>query len=244
MLPPPQSSCAGWWFSRLWRALLAQRPERHAIWRIDYPGPEEVLLRPFGGAHPLEEAVGGTLREAEPRRMLLHWEWPGEDGMHHLFRGAWEVGEVVVRPLDWVRSRRPHSDPSGHAAGGPWPLRLRVDAHGWHGQTLERAEIQVEDGLISFPIRWDGRHGEPRTPLTEIPSAITALGRHAGEGPPALILAGLTLPWRIDLDHDAWAVWRRLSADQLLYGLGGPAGACPRHGAHCPWPAAGSDTGS
>lgn len=236
MLPPPQSSCAGWWFARLWRALLAQRPERHGIWRIEYPAAGEVLLRPFGGPHPLEETITGALREEGPRRLLLAWEWPGEDGMRHVLRGAWEVGEVVTRALDWVRSRQ-----AVRADAIPWPLRVRVDAHGWHEQTLERAEIQAYDGPTAIPIEWGMPQGEPRAPITTLPAALTTLGRYAGEGVPAIILAGLTLAWRIDLDRDAWAVWQRLSAGELLHQLGGPGGVCPRHGTLCPWPAGGRE---
>ena len=242
MLPPPQSSCAGWWLSRLWRELLVQRPDRHAIWHIEYPAPGDALLRPFGGPHPLEETVSGTLRDEGRRRMLLNWEWPGEDGMRHVFRAAWEIGDTVVRPLDWVRNRQPTSGPLGNGNGRPWPLRVRIDAHGWHGQTLERAEIRALDGPAHIPILWDGRQGEPRIPRTELPCVMTALSRRDGETTPAVSLAGLTLPWTIDVDRDAWTVWRRLSAHELLHGLGGPAGQCPRHGKHCPWPTTGSDT--
>ncbi|HVC82191.1 MAG TPA: hypothetical protein VNL35_17000 [Chloroflexota bacterium] len=241
MLPPPQSSCAGWWFSRLWRVLLAERPDRHTIWHIEYPGPGEAVLRPFGGPNPLGETLSGILRDEGPRRMMLAWDWPGEDGMRHLLRTAWELGEVVVRPLDWVRGRQPPGDLAAGAGGIPWPLRVRIDAHGWHGQTLERAEIQANDGSTGFPILWEGWHGALRVPATDLPCAITSLGRRAGEGIPALILAGLTLPWRIDIDRDAWTAWRRLAAGDLLDRLGGPGGVCPRHGARCPWPATGED---
>ena len=123
----------------------------------------------------------------------------------------------------------------------PWPLRVSLDAHGWHGQTLDRAEIQACDGPIRLPMSWEGPEGEPRPPISDLPCAVTVLGNRAGEGIPALILAGLTLSWRIDLDRDAWAVWRRLSAADLLCRLGGPGGVCPRHGAACPWPLTGQE---
>jgi hypothetical protein len=240
MLPPPQSSCAGWWLSRLWLKLLERRPERHAIWHIEYPAPGEILLRPFGGPHPLQEAVTGMLRDEDRRRMLLNWEWPGEDGMRHTFRGAWEIGDTVTRPLDWVRTRQPSASGSiSNGNPGPWPLRVRLDIYGWHGQTLERAEILAADGQTRMPVLWDARQGEPRIPRTELPCAMTALSERDGERVPALSLAGLTLPWRIDVDRDAWPVWRRLSADTLLYELGGPSGQCPRHGSFCPWPTQG-----
>jgi len=241
MLPPPQSSCAGWWFSRLWRVLLAERPTRHGIWHIEYPNPGEALLRPFGGPHPLGEALSCILRDNGPGRMLLAWDWPGEDGMRHVLRTAWEVGEVVVRPLDWVRGRQPPGDRAADGPAIPWPLRVRIDAHGWHGQTLERADVQAGDGPTAFPIHWEGPHGEARVPATDLPCALTALTRQAGEKIPALILAGLTLPWRIDIDRDAWAAWRRVSAGELLNQLGGPDGLCPRHGLRCRWPATGED---
>ena len=162
--------------------------------------------------------------------------------MLHTLQAAWQLGEVVVRPLDWIRSRQPFPILMSRAGQAPWPLHVCIHVHGWHDQLLERADLEALDGTTSYPIRWEPPLGEPRLPTTELPCTITSYGRRTGEGLPALILAGLTLPWRIDLDRDAWNIWRRLSAGDLLRLLGGPGGACPRHGNLCPWPYTGRDS--
>lgn len=236
MLPAPPSSCAGWWFAQLWRALLRAQPDRHAIWLIGYPEPGEIRFRPYGGPEAAIEEIAGTLHEGADRRCAVAWEWPGEDGMLHALRLFWQPGETFVRPIEWMRSRRPLPGPPARSDSIPWPLRVRLYASGWHGQTLERAELEAVDGSRDYPIRWDVPPGEPRLPLTELPCSLDHRG---GEVIPALILAGLTLPWRIDLDREAWAVWRRISAGDLLRQLGGPSGMCPRHGRICPWPITG-----
>jgi hypothetical protein len=209
------------------------------MWLIGYPEPGEAVFQPYGGPEAGIETITGALREGADRHLAVTWEWPGEDGMLHSMRLLWQPGEVIVRPIDWVRVRRPFPSAIPRSDAVPWPLRVRIYASGWHGQTLERAELEVVDGAREFPIRWDPPIGEPRLPATDLPCNLTALDRQADDAPTALILAGLTLPWRIDLDRDAWPLWRRLSAGDLLRRLGGPQGACPRHGRLCPWPITG-----
>lgn len=238
MLPASPSSCAGWWFSQLWRAALRLRPDRHAGWLISYPDPGEVRLRPYGDQDPRIEQVAGAFYEGADRRVIVQWDWPGEDGMMHSLRLGWQPGEILVRPVDWARLRQPLPVVDARTGDAPWPLRVRIRVRGWHGQLLERTELEATDGSRAFPVRWEPPLGEPRLPETELPCSLTNLDRQ-GNISPALILAGLTLPWRIDLDRDAWVVWRRLSAGDLLRTLGGPTIVCPRHGRVCPWPVTG-----
>jgi hypothetical protein len=239
MLPAAPSSCAGWWFAQLWQALLRRRPDRHTTWLLSYPEPGELRLRSVVVPSTPPEGIAGAFHEGAERRCMVAWEWPGEDGMFHSLRLLWQPGEVIVRPIDWVRDRQPFPTTTSLPDAVPWPLRVRIRARGWHGQILERAELEAADGARAFPIRWEPPLGEPRLPVTELPCSLTMLDRQGSDGIPALSLAGLTLPWRIDLDRDAWAVWRRLSAGDLLRRLGGPKGICPRHGRPCPWPITG-----
>lgn len=237
MLPAPPSSCAGWWFSQLWRALLAHQPERHGNWTLAYPEPGEMRAR-LRVAGPRFDTIAGSFHEGAERRCIVAWDWPGEDGMQHTVRALWQPGEVVVRPLEWSRLRRPFPRPGGRGEVVPWPLRVHIHARGWHRQLLEKAELEAGDDGHIYPVLWPPPPGEPRLPETELPCALTGLDRQP-DSAPALILAGLPLPWQINLDREAWPVWRRFSAGALLDALGGPGGVCPRHGHSCPWPATG-----
>lgn len=242
MLPAPPSSCAGWWFAQLWRAMLALTPTEYASWAIRYPDPGEVRLDLRGTGTLMERIAGSYLQGAE-RRCAVGWDWPGEDGMLHIMWVVWQPGEVIVRPLEWVRQRRPFPLLPGGVADVPWPLRVRITARGWHNQTLERGTIEASDGATAYPVEWAPPPGLPRLPRTDLPCALTTMHQpgmpRGAPDAPAIALAGLTLPWQIDLDREAWAPWRRLDGSALLASLGGPSGSCPRHGAACPWPATG-----
>lgn len=236
MLPAPPASCAGWWFTQLWRALLHTRPGAHLLWTLNYPEPGEVRSRLNGAA---AERIAGTLHLDSTRRCAVTWEWPGEDGMLHSLQAVWQPGEVVVRPLEWAHRRLPPSAPDPGGGQAPWPLCVAIAARGWHGQFLEHADIAADDGAHSYPVRWPPPPGEPRLPLTDLPCALAVPDREHPDRADTLTLAGLTLPWRIDLDRESWAIWRRFAASALLDRLGGPDGVCPRHGHACPWPATG-----
>src|SRR5262249_38069862 len=147
MLPAPPSSCAGWWFAQLWRAVLAEQPERHAIWLLRYPEPGEVRMRlSYGGEGSQVEAMAGSLHDGAERRCLLGWDWPGEDGMLHTLRTSWQPGEIHVRPIEWVRLRQPFPASAARPNAVPWPYRVRIRARGWHGQLLDRIELEATDG--------------------------------------------------------------------------------------------------
>ena len=238
MLPAPPSSCAGWWFSQLWRVVLATQPASHKTWALAYPEPGAIRARLSAG-EPRIEAIAGSYQDGAERRCTVAWEWPGEDGMLHSMHALWQPGEVIARPLEWSRLRRPLSLVAVGLEPTPWPLRVRIYARGWHNQLLDRAEIEATDGGTAVAVRWPPPPGEPRLPETELPCVLTSLDRQQRDGAAALTMAGLTLPWRIDLDHEAWAVWRRFGADALLERLGGSDGLCSRHGRNCPWPATG-----
>ena len=94
MLPAPPSSCAGWWFAQLWRAVLRHRPDRHTIWLVGYPEPGEAVFQPYGGPETGIETISGALHEGADRHLAVTWEWPGEDGMLHSMRLLWQPGEV------------------------------------------------------------------------------------------------------------------------------------------------------
>ncbi|HWE63106.1 MAG TPA: hypothetical protein VHB98_15440 [Chloroflexota bacterium] len=238
MLPAPPMSCAGWWFTQLWRVLLSARPARHALWTLAYPEPGEVRARPGEGG-PALERISGSLQLGTERRCAVTWDWPGEDGMLHTLQALWQPGELVVRPLEWSRRRRPFPTLDAQVGQAPWPLRVPIAVRGWHGQLLEHAEIVAVDEERSYPLQWGPPRGEPRLPVTDLPCTLTGPEREQPESGPTVTLAGLTLPWRIDLDRECWVLWRRFSATALLERLGGAEGACPRHGYGCPWPATG-----
>jgi hypothetical protein len=116
---------------------------------------------------------------------------------------------------------------------------VAIAVRGWHGQLLERAEIITSGAEHSYSVQWAPPPGEPRLPITDLPCVLAVPERENPDRALTLTLAGLSLPWRIDLDCETWAIWRRLSGSVLLERLGGPEGACPRHGHTCPWPATG-----
>lgn len=239
MLPAPPASCAGWWFSHLWRALSARQPATHGSWSLSYPESGEICAR-LSGAPARMETIVGSFRDGADRRTAARWERPGEDGMLHETRALWQPGEVIVRPLEWAHMRRPLDALGADAV--PWPLRVRIAVRGWHHQPLERAEIDARDGVVPCPVVWGPPPGELRLPATELPCAIVAPDRRHPDAAPSIVLAGLTLPWHIDLDREAWAIWRRFAAGTLVEALGGLDGHCPRHGRDCPWPATGRTT--
>jgi hypothetical protein len=116
---------------------------------------------------------------------------------------------------------------------------VSIFAHGWHGQLLEFIDIAAVEGDRAYPINWDPPVGNPRLPRTDLPCALVEEHTAGVAADSQLTLAGLSLPWIIDVDRSSWAIWRRLSGVALLDAVGGAAGACPRHGMHCSWPATG-----
>lgn len=237
MLPAPPASCAGWWFTQLWRALLQARPPSIMQWSFAYPDHGAVRAHP--GDAPTVETIAGSLQRGAEPRCAVAWEWPGEDGMLHAMQAFWQPGAFAVRPLEWQHRRVPLPALDPRLGQAPWPLSVAIAVRGWHGQLLEYAEIAAGDGERSYRLEWASPPGEPRLPITDLPCSLSAPDREHPERAATLTLAGLTLPWRIDLDREVWPVWRRLSGTTLLERLGGPEGACPRHGYACPWPTTG-----
>jgi hypothetical protein len=205
---------------------------------LAYPEPGTVRAQ-YGEAATSVEAIAGTLQVAAERRYTVAWDWPGEDGMFHRVRAIWQPGELIVRPLEWLHQRRPFPTPDPRVAPVPWPLNVAITVRGWHDQLLEYAEIVASDAKRSYPVHWPPPHGRLRPPRTDLPCTLATPGREHPESMAALTLAGLTLPWRIDLDRQSWVIWRRFAGAALLDRLGAPAGTCPRHGHSCPWPASG-----
>jgi hypothetical protein len=207
------------------------------LWTFTYPEPGEVRARPGGAA--TVETIAGSLRRGAERRCAVAWEWPGEDGMLHALQALWQPGDSAVRPLDWQHRRLPLPTLDPRIGQAPWPLRVAIAVRGWHGQLLEHAEIAAGDDERAYRLEWAPPPGEPRLPITDLPCTLAVPDREHPDRVATLTLAGMTLPWRIDLDRETWAIWRRLSAGALLESLGGAEDACPRHGYACPWPATG-----
>ena len=65
MLPAPPSSCSGWWFSQLWRALLAERPERHDGSRILYYTGRITRIQLVAEQSRGEESIEGVPRTSQ-----------------------------------------------------------------------------------------------------------------------------------------------------------------------------------
>lgn len=237
MLPAPPSSCAGWWFAQLWRRLLAERHERIGNWRVSFEKAGELRMVPatanglggdvIQGRFPLAGEPG----DGVDGPLMVARHWPGEDGMLHMLRLTWHMGEIAVYPAGWGRTRSAWPE-RATADQVPWPHSLPIVALGREGQLLDQIMVEVADSRL----HWGPPPGEPRIPNTDIPCSLVVGDRHRAV---ELILAGLPLAWQIDLDREAWSIWRRLNASEMLSALGGPRGACPRHGMTCPWPATG-----
>jgi hypothetical protein len=200
----------------------------------------------------LEFFVGDLQESNAERRCAVSWEWPGDDGNLHTSAVTWQPGETFVRPLTWWRRRRPLPGPAPDSAIPPWPLTVVLDVRGSHGHLLERASIRARkmpttaellahsgSAGTEYEVSWTAPWGQYRLPQTDLPCQLSSIAVAAGHHEPALLLAGLTLAWRIDLDREAWFLWRRLGGSELLRALGGGAG-CPEHGMECPWPSKGT----
>jgi hypothetical protein len=244
VLPPPPSSCSGWWFNQLWQYLLAERPERHDGWRIVYYTGRITRIQLVAERSRGEESIEGEPHTSEGR-LTAHWVWPGEEGMRHSLDLSWQPGDSLVRAMEWVR-QRVFPAPGGV---GPAPLATSVMVSGraWHHQLLDQIDLALEQAngtsvgpRTRLPLEWTVPYGVPRLPITTAPCALSSVRYPDGTRMPALIVAGLTLPWQIDLDREAWPVWQRIGADDLLSALGGPRQYCPRHGRACPWPETGA----
>jgi hypothetical protein len=247
MLPAPPSSCSGWWFNQLWRGLLAERPERHGGWRIVYYTGRITRIQIVAERSRGEESIEGVPRNSEGR-LTAAWVWPGEEGMRHSLYLSWQPGEYLVRAMEWVRLRvMPSPGPSGVDLAVA--MSMEVFARAWHNQLLDQIGLAIEqvigegkDLRVRLPIEWTAPFGAPRLPITEAPCTLSSVRYPDGTSAPALIIAGLTLPWLIDVDREAWPLWQRLGGSDLLHQAGGPWGDCPRHGRTCPWPETGSIT--
>jgi hypothetical protein len=241
MLPSPPSSCAGWWFAQLWRRVLSERPERIGSWRLTFERAGDVRLVPVTGTGSVTDVVYGHYPlEGEPGDgidgpLMVARYWPGEDGMLHTLRLTWHMGEVAVYPATWARTRGEFPE-SSSPDQVPWPHSLPIVAMGRDGQLLDQAMVEV----AGTRLQWRPPVGGPRLPDTDLPcSLVMGDERQAAE----LILAGLPLPWKIDLDREAWPIWRRLDAGAMLSALGGPRATCPLHGVSCSWPLRGRSRG-
>jgi hypothetical protein len=229
--------------------LLAERPERHGGWRILYHTGRLVRIQLVAERSRGEESIEGVPRTSEGR-LTASWVWPGEEGMRHSLYLTWQPGESIVRAMEWARLRVV-PPPETAADTAPRALSLEVYARAWHNQLLDQIGLivkQAEEGDVRkeprarLPLDWSVPFGVPRLPITTVPCALSSLRYPDGTRAPALIVAGLTLPWLIDLDREAWPMWQRLGANDMLRDLGGPQEECPRHGRHCPWPCTGSVT--
>jgi hypothetical protein len=247
MLPAPPSSCSGWWFSQLWRCLLAERPERYGGWRIVYYAGRVTRIQFVAERSRGEESLEGVPRNSEGR-LTASWVWPGEEGMRHSLYLSWQPGEYLVRALEWARQRvLPAVEPA--AADPAAAMSLEVFARAWHNQLLDQIGLALEQVASGgngrrtrLPLEWTVPFSAPRLPITEAPCALSSVHYPDGTRAPALIVAGLTLPWLVDVDREAWPMWQRIGGSDLLHQVGGPQGDCPRHGRACPWPETGSVT--
>jgi hypothetical protein len=245
MLPAPSSSCSGWWFSQLWRCLLAERIERYAGWRIIYHTGRIARIQLVAARSRGEESIEGVPRNSEGR-LTAGWVWPGEEGMRHSLYLNWQPGEYLVRAMEWARLRV-IPPPETTADPVPAAMSLEVFARAWHNQVLDQIGLSIErvdtggkGSRTRLPLEWTVPFGAPRLPISEAPCALSSVRYPDGAGAPALIVAGLTLPWLIDVDREAWPMWQRIDGDGLLCEAGGPLDECPRHGRDCPWPRTGS----
>jgi hypothetical protein len=246
MLPAPPSSCSGWWFNQLWRQLPAARPDRHGSWRIIYYTGQTTRIQLIAGRSRGEESVEGVPRTSEGR-IATSWVWPGEEGMRHSLYLTWQPGERLVRAMEWVRLRAMPGPETTIPDRAPTAASLEIFARAWHHQALDQIGLIVEqvhgnrkEARTRYTLDWAPPSGTPRLPITETPCMLSSVHYPDGTQAPALIVAGLTLPWVIDVDREAWPVWKRVAGSELLAQVGGPAGECPRHGRACPWPETGS----
>jgi hypothetical protein len=237
MLPAPPSSCAGWWFAQLWRRLLSGRHPVVQGWRVHANEAGELTLIPEASGEAGGEEVHGSyppsveLGNGADRSLVVARHWPGEDGMRHMLRLTWHVGQMAVYPGDWSRARSPESEAES-VMRVPWPHSLTVAAYGLDHQSLDSAVIEVEGERV----HWQPPRGVPRSPYVDVPSSVVGAER---TDETELILAGLPLRWHIELDREAWPIWRRLNGNAMLAAVGGPWEACPRHGVTCPWTTSG-----